>query len=81
MTITTRPTRAGRVVIESDGVSPYYGSVCQGSIVCRISAPARVAERYTDEDGLDLTRLLRDLRDREFAGLTDVRVLEMREIQ
>jgi hypothetical protein len=63
MTITTRPTRAGRVVIESDGRSEYYGgALVQGALIARVSAPAAVVERYTDSAGdIDLPRMLTDL--------------------
>jgi hypothetical protein len=84
MSTTTRTTRTGRVVIESDGCSDYYGgALVQGAAICRISAPADVAARYTDADGaVDLKRLLRDLRgDRDWHGLTETRVLELRYVQ
>ena len=83
MTITTTITRTGRVLIESDGCSDYYGGAAvQGAPIARISAPAAVVARYTDAYGVDLQRLLRDLRgDREWHGLRDVRVLELRRVQ
>ena len=81
--ITTRTTQTGRLIIESDGTSDYYGgALVQGAPVCRLSAPAEVAARYTDVDGFNLTRLLCDLRyDRHGFGLGDVRVLELRYVQ
>lgn len=84
MTITIRPARtASRVIIESDGCSAYYGgALVQGAPIARISAPADVVARYTDADGVDLKRLLNDLRgDREWHGLRDVRVLELRTVR
>jgi len=82
--ITTRTTQTGRVIIESDGTSDYYGgALVQGATVCRLSAPAEVAARYRDRDGdIDLQQLLFDLRgDRDWHGLSDVRVLELRYVQ
>ena len=82
--VTTHTTRTGRVLIQSDGCSEYYGgALVQGAPVCRISAPAAVVARYTDRDGeLDLARLLFDLRsDRDWHGLQQVRVLELRRVQ
>jgi hypothetical protein len=82
VTITTRVTRTGRVIIESDGASDYYGgALVQGATICRISAPADVAARYTDSDGIELRRLLCDLKyDKDGFGLNDVRVLDMRHV-
>jgi hypothetical protein len=83
MTITTRPTSNGRVIIESDGASAYYGgALVQGATICRISAPARVAEQYTDDEGMfNLRNFLRDVRS-EYARrkMGDVRVHELREV-
>lgn len=61
MTITTRPTSAGRVMIESDGCSAYYGgALVQGEPIARISAPAALVRRFTDHriGAVDLRALL-----------------------
>lgn len=84
MTITTRAARSGRVIIESDGCSDYYGgALVAGATICRLSAPPDVVERYRDADGgVDLQRLLFDLRgDRAWHGLRAVRVLALRRVE
>lgn len=52
MTITIRKSSSGRVVVESDGCSDYYGgALVQGAIICRVSMPESVATAWTDASG------------------------------
>jgi hypothetical protein len=89
MTITIKPARTpGRVIIESDGCSAYYGgALVQGATICRISAPAALAEKYRDRDGdFDMTWFERNLafaRSGEWkrSEMAGVRVLERRIVQ
>jgi hypothetical protein len=83
--ITVKPTRTpGRVMIESDGCSDYYGgALVQGATVCRISAPGDLAAEYSARDGhFYLAKFLFDIQ----SGARDprfnrVRVLERRIIR
>lgn len=52
MPITTTTTRTGRVIVESDGCSDYYGgALVQGNVICKVSMPEHVARAWTDADG------------------------------
>ncbi len=79
MTITTRPTSAGRVMIESDGCSAYYGgALVQGEPIARVSAPAALAARFTlrDTGEVDLRALLDEARFERSCGRdSGVRIL------
>ena len=61
MTITTRTTSAGRVIIESDGRSEHYdGALVQGELIAKVSAPAALVQRFIDQriGSVDLRALL-----------------------
>lgn len=97
MTTTIRPTSPGRVMIEADGTSAYYGgALVQGNLICRISAPAAIADRFTVDGHVDARHLLemldferrlaaerrRDgIRPTVDTALLSVRVLERRRVQ
>jgi len=50
MAINTRTTKTGRIVIEMDGCSDYYGgALVQGGIVCKVSFPKTVTLHKTAE--------------------------------
>ncbi|MFN8758821.1 MAG: hypothetical protein ACK5XA_08435 [Tagaea sp.] len=78
MPTTTRPTTAGRIMVESDGCD-RFGNLWQGAIVCRVSMPAAIAARYADAYGFDLRALDLDRRSADPDALpAGVRVHEWR---
>ncbi|MFD1216399.1 hypothetical protein [Microbulbifer celer] len=84
MATKTRTTRTGRVIIELDGCSDYYGgAMVQGALICKVSLPA-------DTDINESINELRALRAPDAGpnyigaireALPGVRVLEWRRVQ